>query len=139
MQAMKKLKEQQRATELAISVLCDLTKEHCSMCKWEQDCSDNPLLLDPAFTSRYISERRSWFINRQSTFAKCKLKLGEHLLYHQGQHSANKIDTSSDNAIHKQCYNYKSAQTNNFSDKCNFDDCTTNNLIKLHNQNSAKN
>ncbi len=29
--AMKKLLEQQKAKVLAISVLCDLTKEHCSM------------------------------------------------------------------------------------------------------------
>jgi hypothetical protein len=54
--AMKKLLEQQKATEMAISILCDLTKEHCSMCKWEQDCSDNPLLFDPVFARRYISE-----------------------------------------------------------------------------------
>jgi hypothetical protein len=32
--AMKKLIEQQKATKLAISVLCDLTKEQCSMCEW---------------------------------------------------------------------------------------------------------
>jgi hypothetical protein len=53
------------------------------MCKWEQDCSDNPLLFDPDFARCYISERCSWFINKQSTCAKCKLKLGEHLLDHQ--------------------------------------------------------
>jgi hypothetical protein len=29
--AMKKLLEQKNATELAISILCDLTKEHCSV------------------------------------------------------------------------------------------------------------
>jgi hypothetical protein len=144
MRAMKKLMEQQKATELAISFLCDLTKEHCSMCEWEHDCSDNPLLLDPVFARCYISERCSWFIYRQTTCAKCKLKLGEHLLDHQVQHSANKIDTSSDNAIHKQCYNYKSAQTNNFNDKCKFNDFTTKDLSQLQNslcanQNSDKN
>jgi hypothetical protein len=32
--AMKKLLEQQSATNLAISVLCDLSKKHCSMCEW---------------------------------------------------------------------------------------------------------
>jgi len=42
---MKKLLEQQNATNLAISVLCDLSKKHCSMCEWEQECSDNPLLF----------------------------------------------------------------------------------------------
>ncbi len=47
--AIKKLLEQQNATNLAISVLCDLSKKHCSMCEWEQECSDNPLLFDPIF------------------------------------------------------------------------------------------
>ncbi len=43
--AMKKLLEQKKATEMVISVLCDLTKEHCSMCEWKQDCAYNPLFL----------------------------------------------------------------------------------------------
>jgi len=30
--AIKRLLEQQNATNLAISVLCDLSKKHCSMC-----------------------------------------------------------------------------------------------------------
>ena len=47
--AMKKLLKQQNATNLAISVLCDLSKKHCSMCEWEQECSDNPLLFDPIY------------------------------------------------------------------------------------------
>jgi hypothetical protein len=47
--AMKKLLQQKEATELAISVLCDLSKKHCSMCEWEQEFSDNPLLFDPVF------------------------------------------------------------------------------------------
>jgi hypothetical protein len=57
--AMKKLMQQKEATELAISVLCDLTKQHCSMCEWEQECSDNPLLFDPVFARRYITERKN--------------------------------------------------------------------------------
>jgi hypothetical protein len=44
---MKKLTQQKDATELAISVLCDLTKQYCSMCEWEQERSDNPLLFNP--------------------------------------------------------------------------------------------
>jgi hypothetical protein len=47
--AMKKFMQQKEATEMAINVLCDLTKQHCSMCEWEQECSDNPLLFDPVF------------------------------------------------------------------------------------------
>jgi len=78
--AMKKLVEQQNATNLAISVLCDLSKKHCSMCNWEQECSDNLLLFDPLFARQYIKERQSWLINKQSMCAKCKLKLGEHLI-----------------------------------------------------------
>jgi hypothetical protein len=65
------------------------------------------------------------------TCAKCKLKLGKHLLDHQEHHSANKIDTNSDSAIHKQCYNYKRDHTNNFSDQDKFDEFTYNDLIKI--------
>ncbi len=54
--AMKKLIQQKDAAQLAIKILCDLTKKHCSMCKWEQECSDNPLLFDPAFARQYIKE-----------------------------------------------------------------------------------
>ncbi len=50
--AMKKLLEQQKATNLVISFLCDLTKTHCSMWEWEQECSDNPLLFNPDFCSK---------------------------------------------------------------------------------------
>ena len=78
--AMKKLLEQQNATNPAISVLCDLSKKHCSMCEWEQECSDNPLLFNPLFARQYIKERKSWLIKKQSMCAKCKLQLGEHLI-----------------------------------------------------------
>ncbi len=74
--AMKKLMQQKDATDLAINILCVLTKQHCSMCEWEQECSDNPLLFDPIFASRYIKERKNWLINKQSMCAKCKLQLG---------------------------------------------------------------
>jgi hypothetical protein len=46
---MRKLMAQQKATEMAINVLYDLSNTHCSMCEWEQDCLDNPLLFDPTF------------------------------------------------------------------------------------------
>jgi len=35
--AMKKFMQQKEVIEMAISVLCDLTKQHCSMCEWEQE------------------------------------------------------------------------------------------------------
>jgi hypothetical protein len=53
--AMKKL-QQKEATEMAINVLCNLSKKHCSMCEWEQEFSDNPLLFDPVFAKCYIAE-----------------------------------------------------------------------------------
>jgi hypothetical protein len=93
---MKKLMQQKDAAEFAINVLCDLTKQHSSMCEWEQECSDNPLLFDPVFARRYTNERKSWLINKQSMCAKCKLQLGEHLINHQAQPAANTIDASND-------------------------------------------
>ena len=54
--AMKKLLEHKNAAQLAINVLCDLSKKHCAMCEWEQDCSDNPLLFDPNFAHQFIKE-----------------------------------------------------------------------------------
>jgi len=47
--AMKKLLDHKNAAQLAINVLWDLSKKHCAMCEWEQECSDNPLLFDPNF------------------------------------------------------------------------------------------
>jgi hypothetical protein len=78
--AMKKLLQQKEVTEMAISVLCDVSKQHCSMCEWEQEFSDNPLLFDPVFARRYIAERKRWLINKQSMCARCKLQFGEHLI-----------------------------------------------------------
>ena len=54
--AMKKLIEHKNAARLAINVLCDLSKKHCAMCEWEQECSYNPLLFDPNFARQYIKE-----------------------------------------------------------------------------------
>ncbi len=54
--AMKRLIQQKEATEMAISVLCYLSKKHCSMCEWEQEFSNNPLFFDPVLARRYITE-----------------------------------------------------------------------------------
>jgi hypothetical protein len=105
--AMKKLLQQKEATELAISVLCDLSKKHCSMCEWEQEFSDNPLLFDPVFAKRYIAERKSWLINKQSMCARCKLQFGEHLIEQNAQNTANLINAANDslqNLISKQFF-----------------------------------
>jgi hypothetical protein len=73
--AMKKLMQQKEATEIAINVLCDLSKKHCSMCEWELEFSDNPLLFDPVFAKRYIAECKSWLIYKQSMCTRCTLNL----------------------------------------------------------------
>ncbi len=72
--AMKKLIDHKNAAQLAINVLCDLSKKHCAMCEWEQECSDNPLLFDPNFARQFIKERQSWLVNKQPMCAKCKLQ-----------------------------------------------------------------
>jgi hypothetical protein len=130
--AMKKLLEQQNATNLAISVLSDLSKKHCSMCEWEQECSDNPLLFDPIFARQNIKERQLWLINKQSMCAKCKLQLGEHLLDNQ----------ATSNSIHQQCHDFSNSDeipvaksdakifTNNFP----FQELNSKELIKKQNE-----
>jgi len=105
--AMKKLLQQKEATEMAINVLCDLSKKHCSMCEWEQEFSDNPLLFDPVFAKRYIAERKSWLINKQSMCARCKLQFGEHLIEQNAQNTADLINATNDslqNLISKQFF-----------------------------------
>jgi hypothetical protein len=105
--AMKKLLLQKEATEMAINVLCDLSKKHCSMCEWEQEFSDNPLLFDPVFAKRYIAERKSWLINKQSMCARCKLQFGEHLIEQNAQNATNLISAASEslqNLITKQFF-----------------------------------
>jgi hypothetical protein len=105
--AMKKLLLQKEATEMAINVLCDLSKKHCSMCEWEQEFSDNPLLFDPVFAKRYIAERKSWLIHKQSMCARCKLQFGEHLIEQNVHNAANLISAASDslqNLITKQFF-----------------------------------
>ncbi len=56
--AMRKFMQQKEATKLAISVLCDLYKQHCSMCEWEQECSDNPLLFEPIFARSTLKKEK---------------------------------------------------------------------------------
>jgi hypothetical protein len=129
---MKKLLEQQNATNLAITVLCDLSKKHCSMCEWEQECSDNPLLFDPLFARQYIKERQSWLINKQSMCAKCKLQLGKHLLDNQA------ANTSS--SIHQQCHDFSKndklpqSDAQNFNDNFPFQDLNSKELIQKQNK-----
>ncbi len=94
----KKLLQQKEATELAINVLCDLSKKHCSSCEWEQEFSDNPLLFDPVFARRYIAERKSWLVNKQSMCARCKFQFGEHLIDQNAQNTANLI-SAADNSL----------------------------------------
>jgi hypothetical protein len=62
-QAVKKLMDHKNAAQLAINVLCDLSKQHCAICEWELECSDNPLLFDPIFARQYINECKSWLFN----------------------------------------------------------------------------
>jgi hypothetical protein len=113
---MKKLMQQKDTAQLAINVLCDLTKQHCSECEWEQECSDNPLLFDPTFARMYINERKSWLINKQSMCTKCKLQLSEHLINHQAQLMANTIDTSSDSVQFLISQNFFDEGTSNSKD-----------------------
>jgi len=105
--AMKKLLKQQKAKNLAISILCDISKKHCSMCEWEQECSDNPLLFNPNLARQYIAERKSWLINKQSMCAKCKLQLGEHLIDNHTANSSNSI---------QQCHDFKQSEKVPISD-----------------------
>jgi len=118
--AMKKLLEQQNATNLAISVLCDLSKKHCSMCEWEQECSDNPLLFDPIFARQYIKERQSWLINKQSMCAKCELQLEEHYSQNAATLFKDRINNvhskpetpehkAASNSIHQQCHDFSNS------------------------------
>jgi hypothetical protein len=110
--ALKKLIDHKNAAQLAINVLCDLSKKHCAICEWEQECSDNPLLFDTNFARQYIKECKSWLINKQSMCAKCKLQLGKHLLDNQVQ---NEAPTS--HSIHQQCHHFnQKAQSDSAND-----------------------
>jgi hypothetical protein len=110
--AMKKLLDHKNAPQLALS------KEHCAMCQWEQEFSDNPLLFDPIYARQYIKECHLWFVNKQSMCAKCKLKLGEHLIAHQNtQPTSNSIQISQTSTSELQ--QIKNSQSSNFNASAN--------------------
>jgi hypothetical protein len=111
--AMRKLIDHKNAAQLAINVLCDLSKKYCAMCEWEQECSDNPLLFDPNFACLVFKECQSWLINKQSMCAKCKLQLGQHLADNQVQN-----DAPASSSIHQQCHHFnQNANSGEISDK----------------------
>jgi hypothetical protein len=59
------------------------------------------------FAKRYIAERKSWLINKQSMCARCKSQFGEHLIEQNTQNAANLISAASDslqNLITKQFF-----------------------------------
>jgi hypothetical protein len=102
------------------------------MCKWEQECSDNPLLFDSIFARQYIKERQAWLINKKSMCAKCKLQLGEHLLDNQAASSS----------IHQQCHDFSNndeipiakSDAKVFSDNFPFQEFNSKELIKKQNE-----
>lgn len=128
---MKKIMDHKYTAQLAINILCDLTKKHCSMCEWEQDCSDNPLQLDSTFACQYVTEKHSWVINKQLLCAKCKLQLGEHLLDHQAQNTTRQMKISEKRTINCQCHHYKCVNENNSMTDYLFGDLESKDLIKL--------
>jgi hypothetical protein len=130
--ALKKLIDHKNAAQLAINVLCDLSKKHCTMCEWEQECSDNPLLFNPNFARQYIKERQSWLINKQSMCAKCKLQLGEHLIDNQAQN-----EQPSSHGIHQQCHHFNQQAHSDSANDANsdfpFQELNSKELINLQN------
>jgi hypothetical protein len=131
--AMKKLLDHKNAAQLAINVLCDLSKKHCAMCEWEQECSDNPLLFDPNFARQFIKERQSWLINKQATCAKCEIQIGQHVINDQAQNA----QTAN---INQQCHHFN-LDSNEISDKdaFPFQEFNSKELIKIQNALRAKN
>jgi hypothetical protein len=126
---MKKLMDHKNAVQLAINVLCDLSKQHCAICGWEQECSDNPLLFDPIFARQYMKV----VAHQQSACAKCKLQLGQHLVDNQAQNGAAASKISSSTSIHQQCHNFDINQSHNQMDAQKFDSMSSAELIKLQN------
>ncbi len=63
--------------------------------------------LTQCFAKRYIAERKSWLINKQSMCTRCKLQFGEHLIEQNAQNAANLINAANDslqNLISKQFF-----------------------------------
>jgi hypothetical protein len=130
---MKKLLDHKNAVQLAITVLCDLSKQHCPMCEWEEECSDNPLLFDPIFACQYIQECKSWLVNKQSVCAKCKLQLAQHLIANHAQNDAATSNMASSSSIHQQCHDFNFKNSISEKDAYNCDNLSTAELIKLQN------
>jgi hypothetical protein len=126
--AMKKLMDHKNAAQLAINVLCDLSKRQCAMCKWEQECSDNPLLFDPIFARKYIKECQNWLINKQSVYAKCKCQLGQHIVDHQAQNEA-----PASNRVHQQCHHFNQNDKSSEKDAFPFQEFNSKELINIQN------
>ncbi len=128
--ALKKLIDHKNAMQLAINVLCDLSKKHCAMCEWEQECSDNTLLFNPNFARQHIKERQSWLINKQSMCAKCKLQLGENLIDNQAHN-----DATSSHSIRQQCHHFNQQVQKNSANDAQIDfpfqELNSKELIKL--------
>jgi hypothetical protein len=133
-QAMKKLMDHKNATQLAINVLCDLSKKNCAMCEWEQECSDNPLLFDPIFACQYIKEHQAWLINKQSMWAKCKFQLGQHLADNQVQN-----DAPASNSIHQQCIHFNQTFNSNEKDAFPLQHLNSKEFINIQNSQRDKN
>jgi hypothetical protein len=117
--AMKRSIHHKNAAQLTINVLCDLSKKHCAICEWEQECSDNPLLYDPNFARQYIIERKSWLINKQST----------------------QNDVQPSNSIYQQCHHFNQDQrSSEKSDKdaFPFQEFNSKELINIQNALCAK-
>ena len=109
--AMKKLLDHKNAAQLAINILCDLSKKHCAMCEWEQECSDNPLLFDPNFARQFIKELQSWLINKHSVCAKCNLSQNAETSFKEQKNNVHpKTETPeqnpASNSIHQQCHDF---------------------------------
>jgi hypothetical protein len=103
------------------------------MCKWEQECSDNPLLFDQAFAHQFIKERKSWLINKQSMCAKWQFQLGKHLINHQVDNSANTINIDENVSHGHQCHHFKSDLMHDLIDPFPFQELNSKQLINLQN------
>jgi len=96
--AMKKLKDHKNAAQLAINVLCDLSKKHCAIANGNKNVQTIHCYLTQCL---HIKECQSWLINKQSVCAKCKLQLGQHIVDNQAQN-----DAPVSNSIHQQCHHF---------------------------------
>jgi hypothetical protein len=126
--AMKQLMDHTNAVQLAINVLCDLSKKHCAMCEWELECSDNPLLFYPIFACQYIKECQAWLINKQSMCVKCNLQFGQHIADNQMQN-----DAPASSSIHQQCNHFDQTDNSSETDAFPFQELNSNEIINVQN------